>query len=256
MTNDTIEVQSTGNLSQERKGKSIVLDRDELKATKDFKKKEKEYQKKMFDVYVDIETNRLAKESQQVDLAESLQIYCKNQFLRELKKIICDDEAKTLGYQMQSAATMCTQSQRELKEEWEAAAEYIKAMDSHLDNIEEQELEACSHLRLEQKVTVAVPKPCDDNDDKVEYSPDFDDKGKDLKAKDKQDKDQEDKGGEVLAFESDDKGPSVPATEEESSTPGVDDTGERSGGAAGIHMQVYKLDMKNIGDTYQNESKL
>lgn len=32
----------------------------------------------------------------------------------------------------------------------------------------------------------------------------------------------------------------------------MDEMGERSGNATGIHMQVYKLDMKNIGDTYQN----
>ena len=45
-------------------------------------------------------------------------------------------------------------------------------------------------------------------------------------------------------------------TEGESSTPNVSDTGERSTDASKIHMMVYKLDMKNPGDTYENDSKV
>lgn len=40
----------------------------------------------------------MAEESKQVDLAESLYVYIKNQFLRELKRLMCEDEAKTLKY--------------------------------------------------------------------------------------------------------------------------------------------------------------
>lgn len=61
------EVVSAGKNSGEnlslQKSKSVVLNIDELKATKDFKKREKEYQKKLFDMYVNIETTMLEKES-------------------------------------------------------------------------------------------------------------------------------------------------------------------------------------------------
>lgn len=68
----------------------------------------------------------------------------------------------------------------------------------------------------------------------------------------------EDKSEEKLEFQFEDQGPSVPLTETEgeSSASPIDDTGERSRDSVGIHMQVYKMDLKNPGDTYENESKV
>lgn len=40
-----------------------------------------------------------------------------------------------------------------------------------------------------------------------------------------------------------------------SSPSAMDDAGERSGPSNNIDMQVYKLDMKNPGDKYENESR-
>ena len=81
------------------------VDNTELKQ---YKKKEKEYQKKLYDVYLEIENDKLQNLGKKVDLAESLSIYSKNQFLRELKRIMSDDEARTLKYQMKNIAGMCS----------------------------------------------------------------------------------------------------------------------------------------------------
>ena len=109
-------------------------------------------------MYVDIETTKLANESKRVDLAETLYIYSKNQFLRELKRLICDDEAKTLRYQLWSMSDMTSRSLDELSTHWMTAIKNIELMDRDLQQFEKQEMDACKHLRLK-----AVEEPPPEN---------------------------------------------------------------------------------------------
>ena len=46
-------------------------------------------------MYIDIEKRFLRKENREVDKAESLVLYTRNQFLRELKRMMDDDETLT-----------------------------------------------------------------------------------------------------------------------------------------------------------------
>lgn len=64
-------------------------DADALQQKLNFRQRERDFQAKLYDLYMDIETRFLAKECAQVDLAEALAIYSKNQFLREFIRIIC-----------------------------------------------------------------------------------------------------------------------------------------------------------------------
>ena len=113
------------NMSMTPKSLSLVLasssptqGKAESKVQKELRKKEKDYQKALFDMYVDIETTKLVTECKRVDLAETLYIYSKNQFLRELKRLLCDDEAKTLRYQLWSMSDMTARSLDELGTHW------------------------------------------------------------------------------------------------------------------------------------------
>lgn len=73
------------NMSMTPKSLSLILSsssptqgKGETKVQKELRKKEKDYQKALFDMYVDIETTKLVNESKRVDLAETLYIYSKN----------------------------------------------------------------------------------------------------------------------------------------------------------------------------------
>jgi hypothetical protein len=58
------------------------------------------HQRALYSLCLDIETRFLGKERKDLDLAEALLIYTKNQFLRELKRTMNEDEGRTLKYQM------------------------------------------------------------------------------------------------------------------------------------------------------------
>lgn len=110
----------------------------------------------MFDLFVEIETTKLANDSKQVDLAEALYIYSKNQFLRELRRLTCDDEAKTLRYQLWSMSDMNARSLDELGTHWMTAIKNAEHMESDLHRIEQGEIDASSHLRID---VVKEPPP-------------------------------------------------------------------------------------------------
>lgn len=150
-------------MSMNAKGLSLLLQspsqsRGESKSQQTLRKKERDYQKALFDLFVEIETTKLATDSKQVDLAEALYIYSKNQFLRELRRLTCDDEAKTLRYQLWSMSDMNARSLDELGTHWTTAIKNAEHMESDLYRIEQGEIDASSHLRID---VVKEPPPED-----------------------------------------------------------------------------------------------
>lgn len=71
---------------------------NELKRQRD--EKEQQYMAELYRIYTDIETKVLDKDKLQVEKAESLVLYTRNQFLRELQNIMDHDESLTLKYQL------------------------------------------------------------------------------------------------------------------------------------------------------------
>ena len=160
---------------------------------------------------MDIETRFLAKECTQVDLAEALAIYSKNQFLREFIRIICQDEARTLKYQMLSMAKMGEQCHAVLKKEWTETERFLSHVKFLIETEKDKEFaEFCE----------SVPSSSEGQSNARQQS---------LK------KSMMTSGSSANV--GDDEGPALDGA---------------NAGTAAIHMAVYKMDMKNPGEEYEN----
>ena len=60
--------------------------------------KQQRYLTDLYNLYVDIERKFLRKESKEVDKAEGLVLYTRNQFIREFNRAMEMDESKTMKY--------------------------------------------------------------------------------------------------------------------------------------------------------------
>lgn len=76
------------------------------------------YQSALYNLLLDVETRFLGKERKELDLAEALLIFTRNQFLRELKRTMNEDEGRTLKYQMIKMAETFTDILNRLNIEW------------------------------------------------------------------------------------------------------------------------------------------
>lgn len=91
--------------------------------------KQAEARSKLYELLMDIETRFMVKDCDRVDEAESLYQYTRNQFCRELHRLMTKDEAKTLRYQMVTSAKVAKDSLNRLNCEWSDFA------DARLKNI-------------------------------------------------------------------------------------------------------------------------
>ena len=97
------------------------------------------YQKALYTLYLDIETRFLGQERKEVDLAESVLIFTKNQFLRELKRTMNEDEGLTLKYQLIKMSQIFTDILHRLDLEW---SDYGKTrLQTILDDYYKQQIE-------------------------------------------------------------------------------------------------------------------
>ena len=76
------------------------------------------YQSALYNLLLDVETRFLGKERKELDLAEALLIFTRNQFLRELKRTMNEDEGRTLKYQMVKMAEIFKDILNRLNIEW------------------------------------------------------------------------------------------------------------------------------------------
>lgn len=101
----------------------------------------------LYNLFVSIEKNFMSNECREVDKAESLAIYTKNQFLREFQRLMDQDESKTLKYQMIRVATTFVERLDKLSEESKTYATKTlpKIRDKHYT---QEELEALEIVDL------------------------------------------------------------------------------------------------------------
>jgi hypothetical protein len=91
--------------------------------------KEQKYLSELYNIYKEIESKFLTKQSREVDKAESLVLFTRNQFLRELKRTMDNDQALTLKYQMIGLAKLFNNNLNFINSEWD----YVEKVLRHLN---------------------------------------------------------------------------------------------------------------------------
>ena len=80
--------------------------------------KRQSYLDNLYNLYLDIEKKFLKKDLKEVDRAETLVRYTRNQFISEFKHMMENDEAKTLKFQMLGVSGFSRKSSQRLSNEW------------------------------------------------------------------------------------------------------------------------------------------
>lgn len=93
---------------------------------------EQKYLSELYTVYTDIETKILAKQKRVLEKSESLVLYTRNQFLRELQRMMNEDEALTLKYQMIDTAKLFSHNLNFINLEWDHFLKYLEKL--HVNN--------------------------------------------------------------------------------------------------------------------------
>jgi hypothetical protein len=135
MKEEAKEAAGIGHLERQVKKSSNIFDDsptnspprriDPLKREKmqseDYKREQKlkqQYLSKLYTLLMDIETRFMKPEAKQLDQAESLLYFTRNQFIREFQRVMDKDESKTLKYQMLKVAGVFNKNLNRLNCEW------------------------------------------------------------------------------------------------------------------------------------------